>query len=269
MLWLRKHPKRKGTLSSLGARCWLTVALLLPTAAANAAQKRVALIIGNSGYVHMSGRSNSKQDAANISGALDGLGFQVITAYDLDKAGFDTRTAEFGRALAGADVGVFFFAGRGVQIAGRNYLVPIDAQSLTVQKLDALTVPLDLVYALLEGRAKTKILLIDADRNNSLTTDSADPKSKETRALAIPKMGVGTLISFSTQPGNVALEGSGGNSPYVAALLRRITIAGQDLAGLLDAVRNDVRTATNNKQIPWYQSSLQEKFYFVQSSPTK
>ena len=227
----------------------------------NATDRRVALVIGNSAYVHMSARPGSKRDAANIAGALEKLGFQVIAGYDVDKASLEVRARDFAAALAGADVGVFFYAGRGLQIAGRNFLIPVDAQSLTAQTLDAQTVPLDLVYGSLEGRAKTKILLIDADRDNPLSTSG--PKGF---ASGTEKIGVGAVISFCTQPGSVALDGSGGNSPYVAALLRRIAVAGKDLAAALDEVRDDVRSATNNKQIPWYHSSLPEKFYFVQPS---
>jgi uncharacterized caspase-like protein len=159
-------------------------------------------------------------------------------------------------------VGVFFYVGRGVQIAGRNFLIPVDAQPLTPRTLDAQAILLDTVYNPLEATAKTKILLIDADRDNPLARTSYT-KSKTETVFASPLIGARTLIGFSTQPGNVALDEVGGKSPYVAALLKRIGIVGQDLATILDGVRNDVRTVTNNKQIPWYHSSLQEKFYFA------
>ena len=255
--------RKRDAVSSIVGRCWLVFAFLLQTGAAEAAEKRVALIIGNSGYVHMSGRSNSRQDATDMVSALEKLGFQVIAGYDLSKAGFEARIRDFGEALSGADVGVFFYVGRGAQVSGRNFLIPVDAQPLTPQTLDAQTVLLDIVYGSLQARAKTKILLIDADRDNPLSS-TADTKSKTEIVFASPLTGVRTLIGFSTQPGNVAFDGVGGNSPYVAALLRRIGVVGQDLATILDGVRNDVRTVTNNKQIPWYHSSLQEKFYFAQ-----
>src|SRR5262249_9768758 len=245
--------RKRDAVGSIAGRCWLVFAFLLLTTAAEADEKRVALIIGNSGYVHMSARSNSTHDATHMARALEKFGFQVIAGYDLDKAGFEARIRDFGEALSGADVGVFFYVGRGAQVAGRNFLIPVDAQPLTPQTLDAQTVLMDIVYGSLEPRAKTKILLIDADRDNPL--GSADSKRKTEGVFASPQIGVRTLIGFSTQPGNVVLDGVGDNSPYVAALLRRIEIVGQDLATILDGVRNDVRTVTNNKQIPWYHSS--------------
>jgi uncharacterized caspase-like protein len=242
---------------------WIAGALLCFFAMGdlNAAEKRVALTIGNSTYMHMSARASARPGAAQLAEALERLGFQVIRAYDVDKAGLEAGTRDFASRLAGADAGVFFYAGRGVQIAGRSYLVPVDAQPLTGKTLDSQTVALDLVFALLEGKAKTKIMLIDADRDNPL----ADGR-KTGFASAAAKMEAGVLISFSTQPGNVAVDASGGSSPYIAALLRRIAIPGKDLATALDEVRGDVVAATNYKQIPWYHSSLQEKFYFVQPS---
>src|SRR5262249_28186269 len=109
-----------------------------------AAEKRVALIVGNSGYLHMSTRLSAKQDAADVAGALEKLNFRVIASYDVDRAGFEARVRDFGAALESADVGVFFYAGHGAQIDGRNFLVPVDGQFSTVQTLDGQMVPLDL-----------------------------------------------------------------------------------------------------------------------------
>jgi uncharacterized caspase-like protein len=247
----------------LMTQSWIAGALFcfLAMGDLNAAETRVALTIGNSTYMHMSARSSARPGAAQVAEALEGLGFHVIRAYDVDKAGLEASARDFGNRLAGAEVGVFFYAGRGLQIAGRNYLVPVDAQPLTGQTLDAQTVPLDLVDGVLEGKAKTKIILIDADRDNPLSVGR-----KTGFASAPASMEAGALISFSTQPGNVAVDASDGSSPYIAALLRRIAVADKDLAAALDEVRGDVMAATNYKQVPWYHSSLQEKFYFVRPS---
>jgi uncharacterized caspase-like protein len=227
-----------------------------------AAEKRVALIVGNSRYLHMNARSSARQDAADVAGAFEKLSFRVIASYDVDRASLEARVRDFGAALEGADVGVFFYAGHGAQIAGRNFLVPVDAPFLTMQTLDDQMVPLDLVYETLKGKAKIKILLIDADRNSPPPIGGSKRGGPTTSHT--DDIGVGTLVSFCTQPGNVALDGTGANSPYVAALLRRIGVEGKDLATALDEVRGDVMAATHYKQIPWYTSSLQEKFYFFQ-----
>ncbi len=237
--------------------CWTDAAF---------AQKRVALVIGNSAYKHTPALGNPKNDATDVAGALAGFGFQVVEGYDLDKAGFDRTVRTFAAAMQGADVGVFFYAGHGLQVQGQNYLVPIDAELTAAAALDFEMVRLDLIQRTMENQARTNILFLDACRDNPLARNLA--RSMGTRStsighgLASVEAGVGTLISFSTQPGNVALDGGGRNSPFAGALVRNMRASGEDLSALLISVRNDVMKATANKQIPWEHSSLTGRFYF-------
>jgi hypothetical protein len=144
--------------------------------------------------------------------------------------------------------------------------VPVDAELSTTAALEFEMVRLDVVQRIMEEEAKTNVLFLDACRNNPLSRNLA--RAMGTRAagigqgLAPVESGVGTLISFSTQPGNVALDGTGRNSPFAGALVKHITASSDPLSDLLVAVRNDVMEATGKKQVPWEHSALTGRFYF-------
>jgi Caspase domain len=160
----------------------------------------------------------------------------------------------------------------GLQVGGQNYLVPIDAKLTTASAIDFEMVRLDLVHRTMERETNTNILIMDACRDNPLArnlTRALGTRSTQIgRGLAPVESGEGTLISFSTQPGNVALDGTGRNSPYVAALLKHITTP-DDLPTILINVRNDVMQATSRRQVPWEHSALTAKFYFIPPLPPK
>jgi len=161
---------------------------------------------------------------------------------------------------------LFFYAGHGLQVAGQNYLVPIDAQAETAAALDFEMVRLDLVHRTMEREAQTNIIFLDACRNNPLTRNLARALGTRStqigRGLAVVESGVGTLISFSTSPGNVASDGAGRNSPFAGALVRRLSASTDDLSAILIEVRNDVMNETKGNQIPWEHSALRGRFYF-------
>jgi uncharacterized caspase-like protein len=243
-----------------------TAAVLLVLAAggvtnAFAAENRVALVIGNSAYRHVAALVNPKNDADDIADAAERLGFKVVRGIDLDKSGMDRTIRQFAEALKGAGVGMFFYAGHGLQVSGRNYLVPVDAELKTAEALDFEMVGLDVVQRIMEAATETNILFVDACRDNPLSRNLA--RAMGTRSVAIghgltaQEAGAGTLISFSTQPGNVALDGTGTrNSPYAAALVRNINSQGKDLSAVLVQVRREVMAATGKRQIPWEHSAL-------------
>ena len=234
------------------------------------AQKRVALVIGNSAYQHTPTLKNPVNDAADLGAALKKHGFHVMEGFNLNKADFDRKICDFVTALNGASAGVFFYAGHGLQVAGHNYLVPIDAKAEAADALEFEMVRVDTIHRVMERQTNTNILFLDACRDNPLARNLA--RSMGTRSLEIGRglarteSGVGTLISFSTQPGNVALDGLGRNSPFAEALVTRISSANDDLNGILISVRNDVMKATQEKQIPWDSSALTGRFYFNQAA---
>ena len=232
------------------------------------ADKRVALVIGNSAYKHASELANPRNDAADMAAALKRLGVMVIEGTDLDKPGMDRAIKSFAAALSGADVGVFFYAGHGLQVNGSNYLVPVDAELTTSAALEFEMVRMDLVQRLMEGEAKTNLVFLDACRNNPLSRNLARAMGTRSgvigQGLAAAESGVGTLISYSTNPGNVALDGAGRNSPYSGALVKALTASNDDVIGILTKVRNDVMAATADKQVPWENHSLRSRFFFRQ-----
>ena len=231
-------------------------------------EKRVALVIGNSAYINTPKLPNPANDAADVAATFKGLGFKVILGMDLDKASMDRHIKEFAEALGEADAGMFFYAGHGLQVNGQNYLVPIEAKLERPSGIDFEMVRLDLVQRTMEGEGKTNIIFLDACRDNPLARNLARAlgtrSSQIGRGLAAVESGAGTLISFSTQPGNVALDGTGRNSPYSEALVKHIkaSAAKDDLSSLLIAVRRDVIAATKSKQVPWEHSALTARFYF-------
>ena len=237
-----------------------------------AQDKRIALVIGNAAYKHTPPLKNPRNDAIDMTAKLKDIGFTVIEGRDLDKAAMDRTVRDFAEKLAGADVGLFFYAGHGLQVGGRNYLVPTDAKLKTASAIDFEMVRLDLVHRTMERESATNILIMDACRDNPLARNLARAlgtrSSQIGRGLATVESGEGTLISFSTQPGNVALDGTGRNSPFAEALLKHIGAPGDDLPTVLINVRNDVMKATARRQVPWEHSAMTARFFFIPPAPT-
>jgi len=159
-----------------------------------------------------------------------------------------------------------------MQVAGQNYLVPTDAKAEAAETLDFELVRVDVVQRIMERLTDTDILFLDACRDNPLARNlarSMGARSSEIgRGLAQVEAGIGTLISFSTQPGNVALDGTGRNSPFAGALVKHMNSSNDDLRAILIAVRNDVMKETQRKQVPWEHSALTGQFYFSEASPS-
>ncbi len=248
---------------------------LMATAHAALAEKRVALVIGNGAYTNAPTLANPKNDAEDMAAALKALGFTVIFGIDLDKRGMDRKILEFESALHGADAGVFHYSGHGLQVAGVNYLVPVDASLESAAALRIEAVRLDFVQETMEREARTNILFLDACRNNPLARNFARALGTRSadigQGLAATEAGLGTLIAFSTQPGNVALDGKGRNSPFSGPLAKAILTPGKDLFSILIDVRKEVLASTGGKQVTWDHSALSAPFYFQPqaSSPAK
>ena len=245
-----------------------TIALVMLQIVPALAEKRVALVIGNAAYVHAGKLANPKNDATDMAANLKALGFEVILGTDLDKRGLDGKVRDFARALETSGAGVFFYAGHGLQVGGQNYIIPVDAKLESERDLDFETVRLDFVLRQMELNRdqKTNIVFLDACRDNPLARNLA--RSMGTRStnigpgLAQVDAGVGTFVAFSTQPGNVALDGNGRNSPFASALTKRIKEPGRNLNAIMIDVRRDVLAATSGKQVPWDHSALTGDFFF-------
>jgi uncharacterized caspase-like protein len=240
--------------------------LLLATPAL--AEKRVALVVGNSAYVNAPVLSNPMHDASDMAEALKQVGFEVVLGLDLTKVAFDGKVRDYARALSGADVAVFFYAGHGLQVALRNYLVPVDAKLESERDLDFEAIGLDFVLKQMEidRENKTNIVFLDACRDNPLARNLARSMSSRStsvgQGLAQVQTGVGTFISYSTHPGYVAADGTGRNSPFTGALVPGIKAADRSITSVMIDVRKEVLAATDGKQVPWDHSALTGDFYF-------
>ncbi|MER8549063.1 MULTISPECIES: caspase domain-containing protein [unclassified Mesorhizobium] len=237
------------------------IALLLVSLSAQAwAERRVALVIGNSAYRYAVPLSNPKNDAVDMTAKLQALGFEVVAGEDLDLSGMRGTVRDFIGKLDGADMALLFYAGHGVQVNGTNYMAPVDARLSTYNDLDFEAVPMDLVLSAMERTTKVNLVFLDACRDSPFSQNlgrSMGTRSGSVgRGLAKLGTGVGSLIAFATQPGNVALDGEGRNSPFTSALLKNLGTPGQDISRDLINVRRDVLEATDGKQVPWDNSSL-------------
>jgi uncharacterized caspase-like protein len=249
----------------LGALILTAITLMLTPASA---EKRVALVVGNTHYEHSPALTNPANDAEDVARVLKSLGFEVLLGLDLDKRAFDLKVRDFALALSQADTALFFYAGHGLQVSLQNYLVPVDAKIARERDLDFEVVRLDFILKQmeLEREGKTNIVFLDACRDNPFTETLA--RTMGTRAISIGRglaevqTGVGTFIAYSTQPGNVASDGSGRNSPFAGALKRHLPEPGRNLTNIMINVRKDVLDATQGRQVPWDHSALTEDFYF-------
>jgi hypothetical protein len=227
---------------------------------AAAAPDRVALVIGNGAYTNVSPLANPSNDAADMAAALRRIGFDVVEGRDLDKRGMEAKIIEFSRKLDAANLALFFYAGHGLQVGGKNYLVPIDAKVERAADLSFETIDVSHVLAQMEADKRVNLVFLDACRDNPLARSLA--RSMGTRSttvgqgLASIQSAIGTMIGYATQPDNVALDGSGRNSPFTTAMLKHLPTPGVDISVLMRRVRADVVQATNQKQVPWDHSSL-------------
>ncbi len=255
-------------------RFLLLVALLTGAAAPSRAElrqdgKRVALVIGNGEYRNVDHLPNAANDAKLIAETLRGLGFAIVgggARLDLDREHLSNAVREFGQALAGAEVGLFYYSGHGLQVRGVNWLVPVDASPATEHDLDFQMVDADLVLRQMDGvGTKLNIVLLDACRNNPFAIRGLRALQAGLAEMRAPE---GTLISYATQPGNVAVDGSGANSPYTEALASSMRQPGVDIFRLFNQVGLQVKKTTDGRQQPWVSTSpIDGDFYFTRPPP--
>jgi hypothetical protein len=243
----------------------LSALLLAVFAGPAAAEKRVALVVGNSAYQHIARLDNPKSDARLMADTLSSLGFKLIggrAQLDLDKPALDTVVQNFGRQVQGADVALFYYAGHGVQVSGSNYLVPVRANPTREADVDFQMVDINLVLRQMQGSGtRLNMVILDACRNNPFGARGLRASNGGLAQMRAPE---GTLISYATQPGSVAQDGSDGHSPYTKALAATIRRAGLDIFQTFNQVGLAVKRATGGSQQPWVSSSpIDGTFYFV------
>jgi uncharacterized caspase-like protein len=250
-------------------RVLFLLAFILGCSLTNArASERVALVIGNGAYQHAAKLKNPANDASDIARALREIGFEVIEGHDLDRRGVEAQVRAFSDKLDTAKIALFFYAGHGLQVDGRNYLVPVDARLQRPGDVALDAVDVQVVLQQMEAGQRANLVFLDACRDNPLARSLASAlgtgrSGAVGRGLTSMQSPVGTLIAFATQPDAIASDGSGRNSPFTAALVKHIRTPGIDIAVLMRRVRNDVLAATGRKQVPWDHSSLTDSVVLV------
>ena len=225
-------------------------------------RKRVALVIGNSNY-RISPLKNPANDAKAMAAALRRLGFDVEEKTDLNYVAMNKVVESFGKRLAAGGVGLFYYAGHGVQVNGANYLLPVDAEIEDENEVRYKAIDAGLVLAKMEqSRGDVNLVVLDACRNNPF----ARSFRSATRGLASMDAPSGSMIAYATAPGKTAADGSGGKyGVYTEELIRMMETPGLSVEEAFKRVRKAVMTRTANAQVPWESSSLVGDFRFLDS----
>ena len=233
-------------------------------------RKRVALVIGNSNYQYpeiLPKLKNPANDAEDISKALRGFGFEVIEKKNQTKESMDQAIVEFSRKIGDSEAALFYFAGHGMQVDGKNYLIPIDAKIETKGQVIYKSTDINEILVEMEhGKSRANIVLLDACRNNPIT---GKYRTGATRGLAMPtNTPKGTVIAYATEPGNVAADGSGRNGLFTAGLLKAFKGNDLTLGGVLAVASEEVERISEQTQTPYINgpATLQKKFKFAMNS---
>jgi formylglycine-generating enzyme required for sulfatase activity len=222
-------------------------------------ERRTALVIGNGAY-ERSPLRNPVHDARAMADVLRTLGFDVAAREDLNEKEMKLAIRAFGQSLLKGGVGLFYFAGHGVQVNGRNYLIPVGAAIDHERQVEYEGVDVGLVLAEMEyAKNRMNIVILDACRDNPF----ARGFRSGAKGLAAVDAPSGTLIAYATAPGAVASDGQGENGLYTGELVKVMEVPGLKIEDVFKQVRTAVKQATEGRQIPWESSSLEGDFYFV------
>jgi uncharacterized caspase-like protein len=239
---------------------FVLVAALLLACQPALAEKRVALVIGNSNYKNAALLPNPANDAAAIAATLKGAGFDVVDSrLDLQSADMRRALREFADQARDADIAVVYYAGHGIEIDGTNYLIPTDARLERDTDIYDEAFSLDRVLLAIEPARQLRLVIVDACRNNPFADSMKRTVASRTvsRGLArVEPTTTNTLVAFAAKAGLTALDGNSANSPYATALVRHIATPGLDLRRAFGFIRDDVLQATGNRQEPYVYGSL-------------
>ncbi len=238
---------------------WLVPLACLLFTSVSWSSEKLALVIGNAEYESVPLR-NPGNDSRGMSTTLTRLGFDVIYRENIKQQEMEELVIEFASRFTEDTVGLFYYAGHGVQIKGRNYLLPVDNKGIS--ELNVKYKAMDMGYILdsmESGGNHMNIVIVDACRNNPFESSS---RSLST-GLAKMEGPIGSIIAYATAPGKEAQDGSGKNGIYTKHLLEAIETPGLTIERVFKKVRNGVMAETGDTQVPWEESSLTREFYFI------
>ncbi len=222
--------------------------------------KLTALVIGNSTYENVEALKNPTNDAEDVSAKLTDLGFAVTTLTNATREQMGTALEQFGEALKTSSVGLVFFAGHAFQIEGKNYLAPVDTRTTMESSVKYSALDLDFVLDVMKLAASpTNFVILDACRNNPFAGRLRSIASNELASVYAPK---GTLVAYSTSPGQTSLDGTGRNGPYTEALLQHIGTPNLLVETMFKRVRSTLESLTDGRQTSWEHTSLIGDFRF-------
>ena len=246
----------EGCYEALGGRPFL----LLSTAAHGQAEKRVALLIGNSDYAKVGKLPNPTRDVGAVETMLRAAKFEVVEAKrDLGAAAMRRALRDFSDKVRDSDIAVVFYAGHGIEVNGTNYLIPVDATLERDIDVEDESVPLDRVIQILEQAKRLRLIILDACRDNPFVRSMRRTTTSRSIGRGLARVDVltsDTLIAFAARAGSTAADGDGSNSPYTIALVKHLTTPGLDLRLALGRVRDEVLKTTANRQEPFVYGSL-------------
>lgn len=274
MLSSAKHPVFRGGKAGfwdfciliLAAGSWLLAGSMGAWAAGKAPQDvKVALVIGNSDYANAPKLSNPTNDAQLVASAFAKLGFKTVQVHrNLGRQAMISALQQFEVAAESADWAVVYFAGHGLELDGRNFLIPADASLRTDRTVRDEAIELDRVLLAAEGAHKLRVFILDACRDNPFLTRMKRTNSSRSlgRGLAAIEPETGTFVAYAAKHGQVAFDGAQDNSPLVTALVKRLQEPGLEINKLFRLVRDDVLLATDNRQEPFVYASLPGQDFF-------
>ncbi|WFU84215.1 caspase family protein [Bradyrhizobium sp. CIAT3101] len=248
--------------SGILRRISLTLLALWLSFVPASADRRVALVIGNGAYVSTAQLANPSHDAEDVAASLRRSGFEVLQGIDLRQADMQDLTIRFARAASQADVALFYYSGHAMQYNGVNYLMPVDAVLADEADLKRFVRVDDIVNDLQQAK-NLRILVLDSCRDNPLAENlkrSATRAASIGRGLSKVEAPRGTIVSFSTQSGQTAADGSGRNSPYTTAFLKHIEEP-QEIGDVFRDISSDVYDSSGKTQLPELSLSIIGKFY--------
>ena len=252
--------RRFGSSGRLLVATFTLLAAAITAATPAHADRRIALVIGNSAYQNVNKLPNPAKDAAAMADMLNKAGFDVVNAKeDVTNADMRKMVRDFADQATNADVAVVYYAGHGIEIDGTNYILPIDARLLHDTDVDDEAVSLDRIVKILDPVKKLRLVILDACRDNPFQQSMKRSISSRgvTRGLAkVEPDNPNTLIAYAAKAGSTASDGDGNHSPFTTSLLKQLPVPGQDLRKSLGYVRDDVMKQTNNQQEPFVYGSL-------------
>lgn len=225
---------------------------------------KVALVIGNANYQHVSNLKNPSNDAIDIAEALRRIGFEVTTGLDLDYRDMRLAIRDFGEKAKNAESVIVYFAGHGIELDNTNFLIPVSAELRSDRDIELEAIRLNTLISSIAGAPGLKIVLVDACRNNPFlaTMERTNSTRSIGRGLARIDPG-GVLVGYAARSGTLALDGDGRNSPYAQALLNHIEEPGLEIGKLFRRVRDRVYTLTEGYQEPFTYGSLPARDIFL------